>query len=382
MTKRLIDKLNNKSVKIKGISYAVSLSNFEIEAPSFGNYFDVNSNKKLTFHPKPENQLFVNNDQNRWCKEGRQELKAGKLLNYLFEYCDVTITSEEIEISKDNEVYAKVLTGYIEQFAASLGVSQFNILESNDIANIYDIQEAENSGTLNSSCMRSEKGLFTEISSFYENLIPCLKNSFVSVLYTFNEQNELTSRALLWKNVNGYHNNEKITFDFIDRIYGTEEAVEAYKQYAIDHNFGYKVHQSYQNHDIAHPEYGTIKNSIYIDLKNCFETEYAPYMDTFKYVNSDFELTNDYSSKNTIYSFENTDGSIETSFYECYDCGCRIINDNYYNAQNEIYCCDCYSENFTSCYNCDCEIDIRNDTYAQINRSGHCYCENCITINN
>lgn len=58
----------------------------------------------------------------------------------------------------------------------------------------------------------------------------------------------------------------------------------------------------------------------------------------------------------------------------CHDCGSELDESSFYIAFGDIYCSDCYSENFNTCYHCD-ELLHREETHWSDN--GDPYCSEC-----
>jgi hypothetical protein len=45
---------------------------------------------------------------------------------------------------------------------------------------------------------------------------------------------------------------------------------------------------------------------------------------------------------------------------ECIDCGCRLYEDDVHWVDGDVYCYDCYSENFRYCHHCNSEVSSEN----------------------
>lgn len=63
----------------------------------------------------------------------------------------------------------------------------------------------------------------------------------------------------------------------------------------------------------------------------------------------------------------------------CFDCGCIIENDDYYETQDGFLCSDCYDDNYTICD--DCGEIIRVDDGHWIEYKSECVCDNCFNDN-
>ena len=64
----------------------------------------------------------------------------------------------------------------------------------------------------------------------------------------------------------------------------------------------------------------------------------------------------------------------------CAECGCVIEDDDdFYEVDGEIYCEDCYDENFEVCEDCGCVF--RRDDMFWIEGYDHYVCEDCYSDN-
>lgn len=216
-----------------------------------------------------------------------QSQKIGKAARYILDCVGLTYDDQHIEKIVN---YIKAENSPLEfLYSSQTGV---------DISEMYDTPAAENCGTLESSCMRGN-------GDFYMDLDQCPN---VELVYTQNEDGELTSRALLWTTIRG----TKI----LDRIYGTDAAIAAYKKLARANGWHHKQLQTYDSRRQFIAPDGEEKRATFIieiDLFDCIENDRAPYLDTFCYYNprknqlsNDVDVIND--GDGTIYELRSTGG--------------------------------------------------------------------------
>jgi len=219
------------------------------------NSFDFNKNSELTFFKG----LQPLNDNGKWPKDGRQSMKIGKFLRLFYDNIlileDVGDHSIETNIIKDR---------FIELMVAKFKGGHLEIKVSSDVSSIYGIDEDDNSGTLSHDCH-----LFANMYDQMDNL---------KIAYALNKDGELIGRALLWDNVKNENTGE--TFKFMDRIYGVESTIAAFKNWAINNGYLHKVKQSYSINDITD---GNTNYDIKFSVDIGFDSdgiEGMPYMDS------------------------------------------------------------------------------------------------------
>lgn len=219
-----------------------------------------------------------------------QKQKIGKSLRYILdclglEYTDSAIESAVNFIKAQNSPLDIVL-------ASETGLS---------ISEIYDTEAARCTGSLENSCMRGH-------GDFYYDLD---RSDNVDLAYCLNANGELVGRALVWQTVEGPI--------VMDRIYGSDSTIAAFKNYARSMGLYHKEHQSYDaKRDWVRPDGGTATLSfeVDIDMASCISDELVPYMDTFCYYGEMPEyLTNSTSSAGSydgpVYELRNTDGTAD-----------------------------------------------------------------------
>ena len=152
------------------------------------------------------------------------------------------------------------------------------------------------------------------------------------ILKDVDDKSKIIGRALIWETNIG---------QFMDRIYYIKDSdSNLFAKYAKDNNIHFKTSPNY-NKD----------QKITVQLKN-FKFKYYPYMDTFKYLDLNGELSNIVNTNKHFYQLEQTFGGHNSSIGDV--------------------CSDCLGSEEVECY--DCDGDGRN-SIGRIcpNCSGHGY---------
>jgi hypothetical protein len=229
--------------------------------------FQFKDPETATFLPAGKPALRDCTNGENWSKF-HQTQKIGKAVRYVLDCCGVMYQDHHIEAMVN---YIKAANTPLE----FLYTSQ----TGKDISDIYDTSSAEGNGSLNSSCMRG-------YGEYYEDLDSCPD---VDLIYTLDPEGRLTSRALLWTTRRG----SKI----LDRIYGSDSTIQAYKELAKEKGWYYKEYQSYDStRQFINPDGDAIRSgfAINIDLDDSINNSRCPYLDTWKFYSVEQQiLTND-----------------------------------------------------------------------------------------
>ena len=199
------------------------------------------------------------------------------------------LQSGDTVIDSVNDTTKPIVTRFCELKAGAVRAtaSEDVIQISNDPSSIYQMATAEGTGSLGSSCMRPNSGHLCRYGAPFYSRIEGLK-----IAYTVNARNQLTGRALIWDDCSFINEDNEVetegTFKFMDRIYGSEQTIANFKQWAKDNGYWHKAEQSSSNRRLVSPEgrnteelnfrYNKIVTQLY---------DYAPYFDTMIYM--DFE---------------------------------------------------------------------------------------------
>ena len=264
--------LKNRVIGFKGLTYTVSVDTYNVPAPPWGNCVDYDNKNLFTYNPNPFETDRVQ------CAP----VKPSRVIHYLRDNDRITITLDWNTIYGSD--FEKVLNRFIEYISVENDNCDINIIESEDIVQVYSIECGYNTGTLEDSCMRCDEGsdnldkkpnLPYRLQEFYDHIKGL--GAKVSILYALDDDGRLTGRALLWKGA--LSRSIDSPFDFVDRIYGNESTINAFKSYAMENGYFHKVEQSYRNNDLYSVDEGIIKDP-HIQLNGDFNIPFAPYMDT------------------------------------------------------------------------------------------------------
>lgn len=200
------------------------------------------------------NKETVMTENFKWEKKSRQSGKYGKIIR--------KVLTEQVPRFKFTDQELETLVNHLKACAEN---GEFQIVSGDDIMYWYDgnrYADDEDTGTLGCSCMRHNPS-YMELYA---------KNPDVCQMVILVKGGCLYGRALLWNN------------KYMDRIYGSDSTIVAFKSYAKKKGYHCK---SYQNSDCTDswidPENGEHYNetmTISLDT-NC---EYYPYADTFYYI--------------------------------------------------------------------------------------------------
>lgn len=268
--------------RAENVNYMHSIMQFIKNYPasvSDDRNFTINSKGKMTMLPAGKQTELTENDN--WSTTGRTEIAYGRGLRKIFSFTNAQIPDEYIER----------LSNYLRgQFEFT---GKFEIVNRTAIKYWYYMdQYAENQGTLDNSCMK--KFSCQPYLQLYVN-----NPDTVSLLIAKNADDKLVGRALIWKTTQG--------ITFMDRVYGNDQTIQAFLEYAKEHGYWHKTHQNHSSADQVNNEKGE-KTSKYLSVKlNTSNLDYLPYMDTFKFSNDiDEGILNNESGD---YCLENIDGS-------------------------------------------------------------------------
>ena len=302
-----------------------------VEDNSMANYFDIRDGV-VSYQTSPPDL----NENGKWKREGRQIMKMSKFLN--------TLRNDFRCLDCQRE---KLINRAIELITTKSQKNDTNIMVSNYPGSIYRIKTADsNTGTLGTSCMRPESCHCGKEYVDNYNLVRGLR-----IAHMVNGDN-LIARALLWHDVKDCRTGDK--FKFMDRIYGNELNIEAFKEWAHENGYLHKVEQSYSNQTLIDAD-GVLKTSYYLEDAFSEHPENMPYVDTMcKYVEEENRLyCYDMDLDGEYYDLQNTDGSMELEndeddedYFYCYNCGCRTRIDDGYRSEDtdNLFCPDCAPE--------------------------------------
>ena len=248
-------------------------------------HFTINNKGEMTF--TPAHVPTVLNDEGRWKIDGRMNIKIGKGIRKILSYAPIPIPDKYIE-QLNNELTSQYKFN-----------GRFEMVFGRDIPRYYhEDQYAPNSASLKNSCMKYDK--CQKYFSVYEE-----NPDVVRMLVAFDPWNRVIGRALVWKTIS--HG------PVMDRIYGKDLTINAFKQYAQEKQWMYKQFQSHTSQMCfmkpIDGQYKEWRGRIEIMLQTNEFFDYWPYMDTFQYMSEDsMSILN---NEDGDYRFTSTEGGHE-----------------------------------------------------------------------
>lgn len=276
-----IREMNGNSMISSGLrnvlTTAIIYANSHDYAHNIARNYTIRKDGAMTLMPK--HQVTELSDNDSWRRDKRSEIKHGRAIRTIFELAGVKHIDKHIEY----------LTHYLKSQYTFNGI--IKIHPGRDIWTYYNQDCYQSSqGSLNGSCMK-----YSECADMIDILAD---NAEIIVAHSKIHDGLIIGRALLWTTACG----SKV----MDRIYGNETTIQAFKEFAKDNKFIYKANQNYSSPDefIIDGEFQTRK---FIIKANPYDYEQLPYMDTFKYYNKNQKFLNNQSGTFTL---EHTDGSL------------------------------------------------------------------------
>jgi hypothetical protein len=299
--KLLSDSLSKKLSKYDNAIawHLLKLNNYGYNKNSTRN-ITLKKNKEMSFLPQGKECVIT--DNGKWDAANRQIGKYGKIIRKVIN-----------EQSKSFEIVDKDLEELVNLLKASVSDGDFNIVSGDDIKYWYDVDVEGDTGSLSGSCMQGKPSRYFEIYS---------ENSDVCSMVVLTRNEELVGRALLW-NIGG----EK----YLDRIYGSDDTITKFKEYAKSNSWFFKAYQSYdEKTSWINPINGDQFEKLLTIRMNVDFVSY-PYIDTFSY-GDDNSLTND----------------IDTGWERKFSCTGGGYEDNEDRIWDDID--DCYIDDCDACF--------------------------------
>lgn len=225
----------------------------------FGNFLTFR-NGLITYMPAGRNQQL--NVDGTWRRDGRQEGRPGRIARkFLMEEFLRQLND------KDFEVFSNALKA---QDVSSYG--KFMLVSGEDIRYWYNGRNyKDRQGSLTSSCMR-----YDNCSGYLDLYVE--NQDLINMLCLVDPSDErLLARALVWNTEQG---------TVLDRIYGSDVSVEAFRDYATNQGWLRRERNSYEQptHFLDADE-NPIRFRATLALDK-WRFNYYPYMDTFKYLDT------------------------------------------------------------------------------------------------
>lgn len=239
----------------------------------------------ISYCPKGRDTV-LSSDNEKWASDNRQEVKIGKGINKLLSKWH-KFDNRTIELISNH-------ISSLYTFSAELIV-----VEGEDIRKYYhhaNHNKDKNIGSLGESCMRG-----SSCQSFFDMYV---NNAKMLIAKT---PDGIIGRALLW---DATLDGEDVKF--MDRIYGSDITIEAFKGWAKTNGYYHKYKQSFNDKDtFVCPASGSdFSGRLEVVIKGGPYDEF-PYLDTLSYTDeaeySVFTINNEHGD----YEFNSTDGGYD-----------------------------------------------------------------------
>lgn len=247
------------------------------------NYLTFRKNGTISYLPIGR-ELKVNDD-GTWSRDGRQEGKPAKTITQILSDAMLRAVT-----NRDLEIFSNLYKGQASEL--------FTIKEAkgDEIKEIYNLS-IPFSSCMNGSENTNKLGLYTD------------NPDVISLLYV-RTGNQCVARALMWIDNQG----NKI----IDRVYGSEEFITMFRDYAKEIGAYKKVYDGAGESNFFDPEGNNIRKNFYIKVDSDFDS--YPYVDTMCYLNDNLStstLSND--DQDATKKLQSTSGGYEDyGGVECY----------------------------------------------------------------
>ena len=330
-------------------------------------HFHIRNDGKISYTPKGRPTL--QNSEGKWPVDGRSIIRTGKAIRQIF--------SHSLPLNNADTVIAKIA----ESIDADYNFTDtLEVVQGQDIAYWYHRDRYADVHELQNSCMKHDhcQPYFTVYTDNPDR---------VSMLVSYNKDNKLTGRAILW-NARRANGSEIEDIKIMDRIYGKPLTVNAFKTWAHTNGYAYKNSQTYQTSNFVQPNGAEIRQRD-LFVPNLHMGRSFPYMDTFKYTDDNpydgtVLISGDDSCYN--YSFTCTGGNIDGlnmvedrdgNEWQEEDCHWSNRTDEWIHESDAVYCDaddnwyhadDCQYSNYEDTY--IYEDDIRH--IKVITRDGTC----------
>jgi hypothetical protein len=264
----------------------------------------------------PNGREHTLNEHGKWARNGRQDMKVGKMAKNLL--TELAMIQNNIEAT-DLEKFSNLVKSYISVIGDEDGEGKKIVFDVINGDKIYDAYFVDNYskilGTdtnLFNSCMRYDS-CRDYLDIYVDNV------EVVSLLVASDCNGKVLGRAILWV----MHDGKKA----MDTIYAHESLTPSFIQWANDNNYFYKSRQSCHHSDFdKHLTDGCIYSPCVI-LKHFNYSEY-PYMDTLSILEDNQLRTHNITNEYRI--LKSTDGGYEdcdTSVFDVYN-NCDINEDD------------------------------------------------------
>jgi hypothetical protein len=264
----------------------------------------------------PNGREHTLNENGKWARNGRQDIKVGKMAKNLL--TELAIVNNGIEAT-DFEKFSNLVKSYISVIGDEDGEGKkitFDVVNGDKIYDAYlETNYSKILGTdtnLFNSCMRYDS-CQDYLDIYVDNI------DVVSLLVANDCNGKVLGRAILWT----MHDGKKA----MDTIYAHDSLTASFIQWAHDNNYFYKSRQSCHHNDFdRHLTDGNIYMPCVI-LKHFDYSEY-PYMDTLSILEGNQLRTHNITNEYRI--LKSTDGGFEDCNHNVFDVynNCEVDEDD------------------------------------------------------
>ena len=248
--------------------------------------FTINKSGEMTYCPKNKKTIMTESDN--WEKTNRSMVKYGKGLLKMLEGIDYKFTESIIE---------KVVNNLKSLYMFN---ATFEVVSGEDIRKYYhwEMYAESNTASLGQSCMRH-----ASCQDYFDVYV-----NNTDMLIAKNNNGKIIGRAILWRQVDI---NGEDSIKLMDRIYGNDSTVQAFKDWAKNNGYYHKAYQTYSdNLSIISPNCNKREVTMSVDIVGGPYT-FMPYMDTFKYANNRYDTEFTINNDRGNYELTNTEGNTD-----------------------------------------------------------------------
>ena len=314
-----------KEVKVNDQWYGVSSSSpcrigigndiiFATPPVCGGNFFDWQN--KLRY----SSGVPVIKENGQWAIEGRQNMKPSKFLLGIRSMYRVLKNGDEIDGTPEADA---AFRRYVELRGESFRPLDLSRVKIESIPSVvYGMETEDSTGSLANSCMRKES------SYRCSNFAHVYDDMGCKVAY-IERDGKLLARALLW---------ETEKWKLMDRVYGSENMIAGFIEWAKINGYGYKKSQDSGSRVFIMPdglEVDRFKVECELDMDDG-----SPYMDSFvHYTDGCPGYLSTYTGDYTLQSCEGD--AFGNSLDVCEECGAEVGDDDATFVDGDRYCDSC-----------------------------------------
>lgn len=275
-----------------------------------------------------------------WEQKGWVSLRPGRYFRAMYPTCP------------DGEI--EELTNYWKGRYAD---PVLELVQGDKIRHWYHHENNIGDGSLGNSCMRHD-----DCQSYFGMYVE--NPNQISMLVS-RKGDKINARALVWKLDDG-----RI---LMDRIYGSDASVEAFKLHAAAQGWWCKKRQSYDYHELLAPD-GTIHPGEGVVTLDHAVFDRYPFLDTLQDWDQGTKRVSIQRIAGATVLNSTEGGDADDDYYWCERCDTRVhVDDVHFDGGDDPLCEGCYLAVYPQCDGCGERCDM-HDMHELRN---HEYCEEC-----